>query len=89
MSSVTAEKCADVFFRRLICRHGFPKRLLTDQGPQFIAEFFRHINDRLKVKKQYTTPYHPQTNGRTEKTNRYLAVALTMYADEKQLTWDT
>ncbi|CAH8616544.1 unnamed protein product [Schistosoma rodhaini] len=46
--------------------------ILTDQGPCFESDEFK---DRLKqfgIKRIRTTPYHPQTNGLTERNNRTL-----------------
>ncbi|CAH8502093.1 unnamed protein product [Dicrocoelium dendriticum] len=54
----------------LVAAHGIPKAILTDQGPCFESEEFRNCLEKLGIKKLRTTPYHPQTNGLTERNNR-------------------
>ena len=55
---------------RIIANHGVPQRILTDQGPCFESDEFRQCMQRMGVKRIRTTPYHPQTNGLTERNNR-------------------
>jgi hypothetical protein len=34
-----AEKYAELYVSRILCLHGVPKTIISDQGPQFIARF--------------------------------------------------
>lgn len=38
---------------------------------------------------RHSTPYHPQTNGLVERTNRTLANMLSMYVDSAHKNWDS
>ena len=58
--------------RHIVANHGVPKAILTDQGPCFESEEFKVRLQELGIKKIRTTPYHPQTNGLTERNNRTL-----------------
>ncbi|CAH8460926.1 unnamed protein product [Heterobilharzia americana] len=58
--------------RHIIADHGVPKMILTDQGPCFESEEFKSCLEQLDIKRIRTTPYHPQTNGLTERNNRTL-----------------
>ncbi|XP_061181232.1 uncharacterized protein LOC133189855 [Saccostrea echinata] len=84
-------KHADVicdFIIEVICRHGAPKTILTDRG----REFCNSLNDKLcqsmGIQHRVSAPYHPQTNGLTERFNQTLCSALTKYVSEKQDDWD-
>lgn len=55
----TAETVAKEFVHKIITRYGVPKRLLTDQGRNFISALFKGVCTLLGVKKIQTTPYHP------------------------------
>ena len=46
--------------------HGLPRQVVSDQGPQFIAEFTQELYCLLGVKLTATTAYHPQGDGQTE-----------------------
>ncbi|KAA3671180.1 uncharacterized protein DEA37_0009260, partial [Paragonimus westermani] len=61
-------RCAAVM-KHIVAIHGIPRSILTDQGPCFESEQFRNCLQRLGIKKIRTTPYHPQSNGLTERNN--------------------
>ena len=52
--------------------HGFLRQVVSNQGPQFIAEFTWELNHLLRVKLAATTAYHPQGNGQMELVNQEL-----------------
>ena len=80
---------AETFVTNIVCRHGIPKSILTDQGSNFLSDMFKEVYKLLKIKKVQTTPYHPQTNGALERSHRTLAEYLRHYTNKDQLTWDT
>ena len=54
----------------IIFPHGCPKQLLTVQGPQFKGEVLQILTKGLGIQQDFTSPYHPQTNGVTEHMNQ-------------------
>jgi transposase InsO family protein len=64
------------FLRRAIAfyrRYGITvERLLTDNGPAYIAVVHKAACQRLGIKHQRTRPYRPQTNGKAERFIRTL-----------------
>jgi hypothetical protein len=70
----------------ICCRFGFPKAVLSDNGPQFISKVWETFWEKLGTKTKHTTPYHPQTN-LTERVNRVLVSMLRTYTDEHK-NWD-
>ena len=58
---------------------GLPKILLTDRDPKFLAELWEAIFHKLGVELLYSTAYHPQTDGSSERTNQTAEVALRFY----------
>nr|CAH8827780.1 unnamed protein product [Trichobilharzia regenti] len=67
-----ARTVTDAVVRHIVADHGVPKTILTDQGPCFESEEFTSRLQQLGIKRIRTTPYHPQTNGLTERNNRTL-----------------
>ena len=61
----TAKTITRAFFEDIICRHGCPKRLLSDRGSQFLSNLIKEVCCLLDIKQVYTSGYHPQTNGQT------------------------
>lgn len=73
---------------QLFSRVGFPKAMVTDQGSNFMSELLKQVYKLLGIKRLRTTPYHPQTDGLTERFNQTLKQMLRKFASEKNSDWD-
>lgn len=89
LSQIDAKTVAEAFVTNIVCKHGIPESVLTDQGTNFLSEVFTQMCKLLQIKKMQTTPYHPQTNGALERTHRTLAEYLRHFVNRDPLTWDT
>src|SRR6185437_14262337 len=67
-----ANTLAKFIFEEIVCRHGTPKVILSDQGRNFISETIRILCERFLIKHKFSSPYHLQTNGMVECLNRTL-----------------
>ncbi|WVZ59589.1 hypothetical protein U9M48_009709 [Paspalum notatum var. saurae] len=52
--------------------HGAPLSIVSDRGPQFTAKFWKSLHKAMDTKLDYSTAYHPQTDGQTERVNQLL-----------------
>ena len=66
MPSVTASKTIDEL-RKLFAAYGLPEQVVTDNGPQFVAEEFTLFLKQNGVKHLKCSPYHPSSNGAVER----------------------
>ncbi|KAI4879913.1 hypothetical protein NFI96_003643 [Prochilodus magdalenae] len=73
----------------LISRVGIPREILTDQGTNFTSKFMKNVSSLLGIKGIHTTPYHPQTDGLTERFNKTLKQTLRKLANSNGTDWDT
>lgn len=88
MENAEANTVAKIFVTELICRHGTPQSILTDQGSNFLSSIFKNVCKLLKIKQLQTTAYRPQTNGALERSHRTLGEVLRNYTDQDQRNWD-
>lgn len=79
---------ADALVTQIICKHGNPQKILTDQGSNFLSSLFKGVCKLLKIEKLQTTDYHPQANGALERSHKTLAEYLRHYTDNDQSDWD-
>lgn len=86
IADMTAETVAKAVYEGWICRFGCPKKITTDQGRQFESELFIDLMKLLGVHKSRSSPYHPQCNGKIERWNKSLKVALTARLNDN-LSW--
>ncbi|GFU82125.1 transposon Ty3-I Gag-Pol polyprotein [Trichonephila clavipes] len=68
--------------------HGAPRVIITDRGAVFRSRLVSSLVDLCNIDHRFTTAYHPQTNGLTERFNKTLADMLSMYVDVEQKNWD-
>jgi len=67
---------------------GIPDKLLTDQGTDFESMLIAELMDLFDTKKLRTSPYHPETDGLTERFNQTLKIMLTNFVNDAQNNWD-
>jgi hypothetical protein len=75
---------------RLYVKHVWkhPGKVVSDRGPQFVAEFTRELYRLLGIKLAATTAYHPQGDGQTEQVNQELEQYLRVFINQRQDNWD-
>ena len=70
LSSTTATSCADALVAGWISRFGIPAVMVTDRGVQFTSAVWAVLCQRLGIRHNTTTAYHPQSNGMIERFHR-------------------
>jgi hypothetical protein len=83
-----AETVARAFVEHLVCVHGAPESVLSDQGREFLNEVMQSVNADLRIHKLKTSAYHPQTDGLVERFNSTLQTMISMYVADHQRDWD-
>jgi hypothetical protein len=66
------EKMADLYVEHILRLHEAPRSIVSDRGPQFVAKFRKSFHQLLGTTLNYSTAFHPQTNGQTERVNQVL-----------------
>lgn len=87
VNEVTAEGAADIFLRRVWSQHGLPDRTVSDRGTQFNNRFMRRLYDLLGIESSFSTAFHPQTDGQSERVNQYLEQYLRAFVSYQQDNW--
>jgi hypothetical protein len=66
------DKYAKLYIDRIMKLHGVPKRIVSDRGTQFTSRFWEKLHEALGTKLDFSSAYHPQTDGQTERVNQIL-----------------
>jgi transposase InsO family protein len=72
----------------VLCLHGVSKTIISDRGSQFVSRFGEQLHTSLGTHLIYSSAYHPQTDGQTERVNQILKDMLRAYVLEHQGSWD-
>jgi IS30 family transposase len=65
-------KLAELYMSRIVCLHGVPKKIVSDRGTYFTSRLWEKLHESLDTKLNFSSAYHPQTDGQTERTNQIL-----------------
>ena len=71
--------------RRIFTIHGLPQQLVSDNGPQFVSDQFAQFLKQNGIKHFRSSPYHPSTNGLSERFIQTLKKSLKASKDEGTL----
>jgi transposase InsO family protein len=61
---------AELYMSRIVCLHGVPKKIVFDRGTQFTLMFWGRLHETLDTQLSFSSAYHPQTDGQTERVNQ-------------------
>ncbi|KAK9057062.1 hypothetical protein SSX86_024429 [Deinandra increscens subsp. villosa] len=75
------------FLKKLFARFGAPKALISDRGTHFCNSQLEKALARYGVSHRFSTPYHPQTSGQVEVTNRGLKRILEKTVSHNRKDW--
>ena len=87
-TTYSGAKLAELYFSRIICYHGVPKKIVSDRGTHFTSHFWQQLHESLDTRLNFSSAYHPQTDGQTERTNQILEDMLRACALKYGRSWD-
>ena len=88
MPDATALTAARKIFGEWVPRYGAPEQLHSDQGTNLNAKLIQEVCSLLQRWKIHSTPFHPQSDGATERVIRTVNAILVKCVAEKQKDWD-
>ncbi|XP_044141603.1 uncharacterized protein LOC122931595, partial [Bufo gargarizans] len=65
-----AKTLAQAFIDHIVKLHGIPSDIVSDRGTQFVSRFWKAFCSRLGVRLSFSSAFHPQSNGQTERVNQ-------------------
>ncbi|QRV99243.1 Transposon Tf2-7 polyprotein [Ceratobasidium sp. AG-Ba] len=87
LESTNAEGVADLFIKEIWKLHGLPKTTVSDRGPTFNSQFLKALYAKLGINPKFSTAFHPETDGITERTNQWLEGFLRSFCNYRQDNW--
>ena len=62
------EKLAKPYLDEIIRLHGISVSIVSDRDPRFVSQFWQKMQEMHGTKLSFSTTYHPQTDGQSERT---------------------
>ena len=85
--TLTAPELADLFVTHVFSKHGVPSHVTSDRGSEFVSHFFCSLGKALDMRLHFTSGYHPEGDGQTERVNQTLEQYLRIYCNYQQDNW--
>jgi hypothetical protein len=73
--------------KNIFTRFGTPRVLISDGGKHFCNNFLENVLKKYNIKHKVATPYHPQTSGQAEVSNRQLKQILEKTVASNRKDW--
>ena len=64
------EKLAQLYVDEIVRLHGVPVSIVSDRDPRFTSRFWPSLQTALGTCLHFSTTFHPQTDGQSERTIR-------------------
>ncbi|XP_050231288.1 uncharacterized protein LOC126680248, partial [Mercurialis annua] len=87
--SYTSSRLAQLYIDRIVSLHGVPVSIVSDRGSVFTSRFWKALQESLGSRLDFSTAFHPQTDGQSERTIQTLEDMLRMCVLDFQGSWDT
>ncbi|GJV59997.1 putative reverse transcriptase domain-containing protein [Tanacetum coccineum] len=82
------EKLTRLYLKEIVCRHGIPVLIISDQDSHFTSNFWRSLQEALGTNFDMSIAYHPQTDGQSERTIQTLEDMLRACVIDFGSSWD-
>jgi transposase InsO family protein len=79
-TTYSGPQLAELYMSMIVCLHGMPKKIVSDRGTQFTSRFWERLHETLDTQLHFSSAYHPQTDGQTERVNQILEDMLRAHA---------
>jgi hypothetical protein len=78
----------EIFMKEIFRLHGIPKMVISDRDVKFTSTFWKELFAGINTNLNFSTRYHPQMDGQTERKNQIIEDMLRMYVRTKPSKWE-
>ncbi|MCO5595405.1 hypothetical protein L7F22_049447 [Adiantum nelumboides] len=82
--TIKADHMAKIFLAQIFKHHGMPKSIVSDRDPRMTSLFWQALFENLGTKLDFSSAYHPQTDGQSKIANATVLDLLKMYVSDRQ-----
>jgi ribosomal protein L21E len=84
----TLEKLARLYIKEIVANFGIPVSIVSDRDPRFVSRFWKSLHNALGTKLNFSTAYHPQSDGQSERVIQILEDMLRATMLDFKEKWD-
>ena len=61
------DRLVKLYVEEIVRLHGIPISIMLDRDPHFTSRFWKELQSTLGTKLKFSTAFHPQTDGQSER----------------------
>ena len=77
-ATYSVTKLAKLYVKHVVCLHGVPVSIVSYRGSIFTSRFWQKLQEAMGTRHDFSTAFHPQTNGQSKRTIQTLEDILRM-----------
>ena len=74
----STERLARLYVNRIVCLHRVPVSIVSDRRATLTSVFWQELHKAMGTRLDFSTAFHPQTDGQSERTIQILEDMLRM-----------
>ncbi|KAL0553650.1 hypothetical protein IC582_007550 [Cucumis melo] len=85
----TLDQLARLYVDKIVSQYGVPVSIVSDRDPRFTSKFWPSLQKAMGTGLKFSTSFHPQTDGQSERTIQTLEDMLRACVLQFKGSWDT
>ena len=82
------DKLAELYIKEIVQLHDIPISIISDRDPRFTSRFWGKLQEALGTRLNFSTAFHQQTDGQSERVIQILEDMLRSCAIDYEGSWD-
>ena len=82
------DKLAELYIKKIVRLHGIPVSIISDRDLRFTSRFWGKLQEALGTRLNFSTAFHPQTDGQSERVIQILEDMLRSCVIDLEGSWD-
>ena len=82
------DRLAELYVSEIVRLHGIPLLIVSDRDPRFTSRFWKELQSAFNTRLNFSTAFHPQTDGQSERVIQVLEDMLRGYVLDFLGSWD-
>ncbi|KAL0556085.1 hypothetical protein IC582_004592 [Cucumis melo] len=87
--TTTLDQLARLYVDKIVSQYGVPVSIVSDRDPRFTSKFWPSLQKAMGTGLKFSTSFHPQTDGQSERTIQTLEDMLRACVLQLKGSWDT
>ena len=87
-TTFNADQLAGLYMNEIVKLHGVPMSIVSDRDSKFVSRFWQSLHRALGTELKFSTAFHPQTDGQTERMIQTLEDMLRLCVLDFKGNWE-